>query len=311
MMPHFATGEGGSRPPMPGSAHGWGARPGAVASGRAARAGIRRHIVSPAQLEDLTSGLAALAPDASPLLVSVDQEGGKVLRLGPSHGFPGVPSQEAVGARDPEYAMSVYSAMAVTLSDAGINLNLAPVVDLNVNPRNPAVAALDRSFSADPAVVTAMTRAAIHAHHGHGVLTTIKHFPGLRSASANTDVAVVDVTKTWSQRELGPFRHLTGDADCVMVGHIVNRTLDPRWPASLSKATVTKLLRGELGWQSPVISDDLQAAAIRKRYRLTDAIAAALNAGVDLLLVASPSGDSPLLPEPRGSHREAGDLRPR
>jgi len=251
-----------------------------------------RNIASPAQLADLTGGLSALAPDASPLLVAVDQEGGRVLRLGPSHGFPSVPSQEAVGSHDPAYAADVYSAMALTLSRAGINLNLAPVVDVNVNPRNPAVGALDRSFSPDPATVTALARAAIQAHHGHGVLTTLKHFPGLGSAAGNTDYAVVDVTKTWSKRELGPFRDLVaGDADCVMVGHLLNRTLDAKWPSSLSKATVTGLLRGDLGWQGPVITDDLQAAAITKRYRQADAIAGALNAGVDILLFAAPSGD--------------------
>jgi beta-N-acetylhexosaminidase len=180
----------------------------------------------------------------------------------------------------------------VTLSDAGINLNLAPVVDLNVNPKNPAIGALHRSFSADPAVVTQLARAEIQAHHGHGVFTTIKHFPGLGSAAASTDLAVVDLTKTWSDTELGPFRDLAGsDADCVMVGHIINKNLDPKWPASLSKAMIDGMLRGDLGWQGPVITDDLQAAAITKRYKRADAITAALNAGVDLLLFATSTTD--------------------
>jgi beta-N-acetylhexosaminidase len=269
-------------------------------AGRAIAAGelggvilFNRNIVSPAQLGELTAGLAALAPRVSPLLVAVDQEGGNVLRLGPSHGFPDVPSEAAVGVHGAAYATTVYWAMAATLTGAGINLNLAPVVDVNVNPGNPAIGTLDRSFSADPALVTELARAAIGAYHGHGVLATIKHFPGLGSAAANTDFAVVDVTKTWSAAELGPFRALThGDADCVMVGHIVNRTLDAKWPASLSQATVDGLLRGQLGWQGPVITDDLQAAAIKTRYKRTDAIAAALNAGVDLLLLAAATADA-------------------
>jgi beta-N-acetylhexosaminidase len=249
-----------------------------------------RNIASAAQLAGLTSGLSALAPDAWPLIVAVDQEGGRVLRLGPQHGFPDVPSQKSVGAHDAAYAATVYGAMAVTLSDAGINLNLAPVVDVNVNPKNPAIGALDRSFSADPAVVTALAHAEIQAHHGHGILTTIKHFPGLGSATANTDTAIVDVTKTWSEMELDPYRGLlVGDADLVMVGHLINRTLDAKYPSSLSKATIDGLLRGELGWQGPVITDDLQAVAIAKRYKQADAITAALNAGVDLLLFAAAS----------------------
>jgi beta-N-acetylhexosaminidase len=252
-----------------------------------------RNIASPTQLRNLTNGLAALAPAEVPLLVAIDQEGGRVLRLGPSHGFPDVPSQEAVGTHSITYAAAIYRAMADTLSAAGITLNLAPVVDVNVNPRNPAIGALDRSFSAHPAVVTTMARVEIDADHQHGVRVTIKHFPGLGSASANTDFAAVDVTKTWTTAELGPYRDLLGgDADCVMVGHINNATLDPKWPASLSKATVDGLLRGELGWQGPVITDDMQAIAITTRYTRADAIAAALNAGVDLLLFAEATANA-------------------
>jgi beta-N-acetylhexosaminidase len=251
-----------------------------------------RNIASPDQVADLADGLAQLAPAASPLLVALDQEGGKVARLGPSRGFPAVPSQKSVGARDEAYAATVYNAMAATLSNARINLNLAPVVDLNVNATSPAIGALDRSFSADPAVVSAMARAAIRAHHGHGVLTTIKHFPGLGSAVANTDVAVADVSKTWRETELQPYRDLVdGDADCVMVGHMINKGLDPKYPASLSPATVDVLLRGDLGWHGPVVTDDLQAAAITRRYKRADAIAGALGAGVDLLLFGSAGSD--------------------
>lgn len=252
-----------------------------------------RNIASPNQLADLTRGLAVLAPREVPLLVAIDQEGGKIMRLGPSHGFPNVPSQEAVGRHSVAYATTIYDDMAATLSAAGITLNLAPVVDVDVNPLNPAIGALDRSFSADPAVVTTMARAEIEAHHDHRVRATIKHFPGLGSASANTDFATVDVTRTWSRAELRPFRDLLGGtADCVMVGHINNATLDATWPASLSKATVDGLLRGELGWCGPVITDDLQAKAITTRYRRADAIAAALNAGVDLLLFAVATADA-------------------
>lgn len=250
-----------------------------------------RNIVSAAQLRALTDRLADLAPDETPLIVAVDQEGGQVQRLGPKHGFPNVPSEEAVGARGATYASSVYGAMAVTLQDAGINLNLAPVVDLDVNPRNPAIGAIERAFSADPRAVTTLARAAVRAQHGHGILTTLKHFPGLGSASANTDVAVVDVTKTWREAELDPYLELiaSGDVDCVMVGNMLNRQIDRRAPSSLSRATIQDLLRAELGWDGPVITDDLGAAAITKTYRRIDAIILALNAGADLLLFAQPT----------------------
>ncbi len=251
-----------------------------------------RNIVSPGQLADLTGGLAALAPDAWPLLVAVDQEGGKVQRLGPAHGFPNIPSQEVVGTHRLSYGAAIYRDMAKTLAASGITLNLAPVVDINVNARNPAVGALDRSFSADPDVVTNLARASIEAHRKAGVSTTLKHFPGLGSATANTDFAVVDVTKTWSEAELTPYRDLVDEADCVMVGHMINTTLDPTDPSSLSKATVDGLLRAQIGWRGPVVTDDLQAVAITKRYKRADAIAGALNAGVDLLLFAAPTSSA-------------------
>lgn len=251
------------------------------------------NITSPTQLATLTSGLAGFS--RTPLLVAVDQEGGKVARLGPSHGFRSVPSQASVGARgDVGFASDLYDNVAKTLSSAGINLNLAPVLDVNVNPKNPAVGALDRSFSADPNVVTEMALVAIEAHHRHGVLTALKHFPGLGSASANTDVTTVDVSKTWLEDELIPFRAViaAGDADLVMVGHFLNSQLDKRYPASLSRATLATLLRVDLGWAGPVISDDMQAAAITKKYDRPRAIALAINAGVDLLIFSSPPSDA-------------------
>ena len=112
---------------------------------------------------------------------------------------------------------------------AGIDLDLAPVVDVNVNPKNPAIGALGRSFSADPSDRRAMAEAEIRGLHAAGVRSTIKHFPGLGSAAANTDFAVVDVTKTWTVAELEPYETLIGAGvlDAVMSGNIVNRTLDP------------------------------------------------------------------------------------
>jgi beta-N-acetylhexosaminidase len=260
-----------------------------------------RNIASAAQLGDLTAGLAELAPRQWPLIVAVDQEGGQVTRLGPAHGFPAVPSQASVGRRDDAaYATQVYDRVAATLAANGINLNLAPVVDLNVNRSNPAIGALERSFSADADVVSEMARACVQAHHSRGVLTTLKHFPGIGSASGNTDSAPVDVSKTWTEGELVPFRDLvgSGDADIVMVGHTFNTNLDPKYPASLSRATVATLLRGDLGWDGPVITDDLQAVAITRRVKRADAIAFALDAGADLLLFGSPTTSEPDLAKP-------------
>jgi beta-N-acetylhexosaminidase len=247
-----------------------------------------RNIRSPEQLAALTAALRQAA--AGFLIVAVDQEGGRVSRLKPAQGFPETQSQAEIGATDdPAVAFEAGRAMAETMADAGIDLDLAPVVDVNVNPTNPAIGALGRSFSADPSVVAAMAEAEIHGLHEFGIRAAIKHFPGLGSASANTDYDHVDVSATWTAAELEPFETLieAGLPDAVMTGHIVNDTLDPGVPASLSVATVDGLLRDRLGWTGAVITDDLGAEAIASRYTREEAVALALEAGNDMLLFAN------------------------
>lgn len=248
-----------------------------------------RNVESPAQLRALVADLAAVAPPPAPLLVAIDQEGGQVARLGPSHGFPTTQSAAELGRGTPAETAEAAAAMARTLVDVGVTLNLAPVVDLAVNPDNPIIAAIERSFSADPDVVTAHARAFIEAHHEAGIGSAIKHFPGQGSATGDTHQGVVDVTAVWTDVELEPFRALVADGlpDAVLTAHIFNATLDPDHPATLSRATVDGLLRGDIGFESAVISDDLQMGAIRDAYGFDEAVALAIEAGIDLLLIAN------------------------
>jgi beta-N-acetylhexosaminidase len=250
--------------------------------------GGARNVESPDQLRSLIAALSAAATSA-PLLVAIDQEGGQVARLGPSHGFPATRSAADLGRGDPSETAAAAAGIAATLTDVGVTLNLAPVVDLAVNPDNPSIAAVDRSFSADPAVVTAHARAFIEALHAGGVSSAIKHFPGLGSAGADTHLGVVDVTDVWTDVELEPFRALIHDGlpDAVLTAHIFNARLDPDHPASLSAATVDGLLRGDLGFDRAVISDDLQMGAILDAYGFDEAVALAIEAGIDLLLIAN------------------------
>ena len=250
--------------------------------------GGARNVLGPSQLKKLTADLHAAAGDRT-IVVSVDQEGGIVTRLGPSHGFPAVASEADIGKEGSTATRRWARSIGTTLADNGFNLNFAPVVDLDVNPASPAIGALDRSFSADPDVVVAKATIEIDEHRRVGVRTTLKHFPGIGSSTANTDFGVADVTATWTRKELEPFRELIAGqhADVVMAGHVVNRKLDADRPASLSRAVVTGLLRGELGWDGPVVTDDLQAAAITKAFGRDEAILLALEAGNDLLLFAN------------------------
>ncbi|HEX5997409.1 MAG TPA: glycoside hydrolase family 3 N-terminal domain-containing protein [Jiangellales bacterium] len=247
-----------------------------------------RNISSPEQVTALVKTLR----DASPgrLIVSIDQEGGRTSRLNPSNGFPATKSQAEIGAENSPNATREWAqGLVASLTQIGVNLNYAPVVDLNVNPESRAIGKLDRSFSADPDVVVNNATEEIEVHRAAQIMTNLKHFPGSGSAAGNTDFEVVDVTDTWSERELEPFQRLiqAGLADSVMAAHVLNRQLDPMFPASLSSRTVTGLLRGQLGWQGPVVSDDMQAMAITRRYGAAEAVALAVQAGLDLLVFAN------------------------
>jgi beta-N-acetylhexosaminidase len=249
--------------------------------------GKARNVVSPAQVAALTSELRAEA-GAGGLIIGVDQEGGVVTRLGPAHGYPALASERTVGAGTSAAARIWARTLARTVADAGCNLDFAPVVDLDINPSSPAIGALGRSFSADPAIVARLAGIEFDALHAARVRGAAKHFPGIGSSRVNTDFGVADVTKTWSRTELEPYRTLAaaGKLDAVMVGHVVNGQLDEHAPASLSRATLD-VLRGEVGFAGPAVTDDLQAAAITQRYGTDEAVLLALEAGCDLLLFAN------------------------
>ncbi|WP_245601850.1 glycoside hydrolase family 3 N-terminal domain-containing protein [Hamadaea tsunoensis] len=248
-----------------------------------------RNISSPAQVTKLVASLRAAA-GGRPLIVSIDQEGGRIARLNPSNGFPASQSQAEVGAiNQAAHTRSWAQGMVTSMKSVGVTMNYAPVVDLNVNPANPAIGKLGRSFSADPSVVVANATEEIGVHRAAHIQTSIKHFPGFGSAAGNTDFDVVDVTDSWHRSELVPFQRLiaAGTADSVLVAHLLNRQLDPDKPMSLSRKVVTDLLRGQLGWQGPVVSDDMQAAGITARFGAAEAFTLAVQAGVDLLVYAN------------------------
>jgi beta-N-acetylhexosaminidase len=247
-----------------------------------------RNVRSPRQVTRLIADLRSLAPDRE-LIVAIDQEGGAVTRLSPAYGFPAVESEAAIGPKGDAAVTAWAEGLVGTLADVGVNLNLAPVVDLNINPKNPAIGGLGRAFSADPTVVARDATLEVEAHRARMVRTALKHFPGLGSARTNTDFGVADVTATWSTKELTPYKSLLGQGlvDVVMAANLVNGQFDPHAPASLSPATVTGVLREELGWDGVVITDDLQAGAITAAFGAEDAIGLALDAGNDLLLFAN------------------------
>ncbi len=221
-----------------------------------------------------------------PLFIAIDQEGGSIGRLTGANGFEDFPSSREVAiSYTPEEAYGLYLRMAKMLRKTGINLNLAPVVDLSLDPESPIIGKKQRSFSADPQVVAVFAAKFIAAHRRTGVLTAIKHYPGLGSAKSDPHKEFLDITDTYDQKELFPFSVLikNGLADMVMNSHAVNFKADAKYPASLSEHYIAGELR-KTGFTGVVISDDLQMAAISKRYSFADTVIHAVNAGNDILL---------------------------
>ncbi len=249
-----------------------------------------RNIASPSQVKALIASLKSAS--ATPLLVAIDQEGGIVTRLKERHGFPPTVSHQHLGGlNDLETTHEQATLVAKTLTDLGINLNLAPVVDLCANPDNPIIARYERCFSADPLVVTDHALQFIQAHHEQQVLCALKHFPGHGSSTADSHLGLTDVTGTWSRVELGPYVRIieAGQADAIMTAHVFIANLDARYPATLSRVTIAGILREELNYDGVVISDDMQMGAIVNHYGFEMAIQKALEAGVDILAFANNS----------------------
>ena len=247
-----------------------------------------RNITSPDQLKALTASLRALS--ATPLFIAVDQEGGNVVRLKERYGFPPTVTAQYLGSlNNPAITRMYADSIAATLAENGLNMNFAPVVDLNVNPASPAIGALERSFSADPAIVTSHARIFVETHDQNRVSTCFKHFPGHGSATSDSHLGFVDVTDTWSERELEPYRNLIneGNARMVMTAHVFNRHIDPDLPATLSKPFITGMLREKLGFNGVVVTDDLQMQGLTQFFDYKTIIEKSILAGVDIILVSN------------------------
>ncbi|MDR0971542.1 MAG: hypothetical protein LBM25_04070 [Bacteroidales bacterium] len=247
-----------------------------------------RNIKNPEQVKTLCSKLQELSKNN--LLISIDQEGGRVDRLKQSYGFSPSISQRDLGKIDNEDSTRFFAKQsAKQLNSLGINLNFAPCVDLIAKENCPIIAKLDRSFSADPLVVFRHSKIIIEENKKENILSAIKHFPGHGSSLTDTHLDFTDVTKTYSEKELIPFSMLIeeGGTDIVMTSHIFNRNFDSVYPCTMSYNTLTNILRGKLHFQGVIISDDMFMGAISKNYKLKESLEKAINAGVDMFILSN------------------------
>ena len=244
-----------------------------------------RNLEHPAQIIELTNGLQTRSPHF-PLLIAIDQEGGRVSRL--PEGFTIFPPCGVIGAcRSEELAYAAASVTAAELRAVGVNMNMAPVLDVHSNPENPVIG--DRAYGTDPEIVAELGLAAVRGLQGKGVVACGKHFPGHGDTSTDSHKELPVVTapvETLLERELPPFHYaiLNGLAS-LMTAHVLYPALDAERPATLSRTILMNLLREHWGFDGVVVTDDLEMHAISDHHGIGEAAVQAFLAGADILLI--------------------------
>jgi len=244
-----------------------------------------RNVESAEQVAELSAALKRAA--GRPLLVTVDQEGGRVARLRARQGFTELPPMRALGETgDERTAFDVGALLGRELRAVGIDQDYAPVVDVDTNPANPVIG--DRSLGRDPEQVGRLGAALARGLQSSGVAACAKHFPGHGDTSQDSHVDLPRLAHPLARLEaveLAPFRALArAGVASVMTAHVVFEALDPVRPATLSPA-VMQLLRGTCGFAGAAISDDLEMKAVAAHFPLEEVVPGAVAAGVDGLLV--------------------------
>ena len=255
---------------------------------------ITGNIESSPQVAQLVSDMQRTAREAgnAPLFISIDQEGGRVTRI--SRGVTPFPGNMALGATGSlELAGEAARVMARELKLLGINMNFAPVLDVNSNPLNPIIGI--RSFGSSPEEVARFGTAVVNSYNEEGVIATAKHFPGHGDTSLDSHLALPVVNRSLKQLEaveLLPFRAAAKTVPAIMTAHIIVPDIDQTRPATLSSAALG-LLRHELGFQGLIITDSMSMAAIAKHWTKEEAAIQAFLAGVDILLYGADVDSKP------------------
>jgi beta-N-acetylhexosaminidase len=251
------------------------------------RAGVilfKRNITSVEQTHSLCSEIAALSNARSPF-IAIDQEGGRVRRLPPP--CIELPPMRVLGdIGDARLVERAGAAVGAELAAIGFNVDFAPVLDVASNPQNPIIG--DRSFAADPLRVSEMGGAFARGLEAAGVLACGKHFPGHGDTELDShlDLPIVRAPRSvLAEREIAPFRSLSGSLSSMMSAHVVYDALDPGVPATLSHRIATELLRDDLGFEGVLFSDDLEMRALADRHEVEETSVEAIHAGCDVLLI--------------------------
>jgi beta-N-acetylhexosaminidase len=248
-----------------------------------------KNIQTPKQLKELTSSLQNISDD--PLMICIDQEGGRVARLKEQKGFKETSSAKDIAKLSSNKAIEAYESLAEQLKELGINCNFAPLVDLGINKDSKIIYGLDRTYGSDSDTVVKYSEIFMDALDKHKIISVLKHFPGHGSAKEDSHEGFVDITDSWDEVELLPYQRLLHKTKMIMSAHVYHAALDEKHPATLSYAINTTLLRERLGYNGVLITDDLQMAAIKEHYSKEKAIELAINSGADMLMYCNQLGD--------------------
>ena len=249
---------------------------------------LQKNIQNFNQLKKLNEDLQSISE--IPLFISIDQEGGFVSRLSPSYFVVSTYSADFLGQKnDLNFTRQEAEKTAKTLSQLGININFAPVVDLDLNKNSKIISSLKRSYSNNPKIVSLHAKEVILAHNKYGIITTLKHFPGHGSATGDTHQGFVDITNTYTKEEIIPYKTLINEkiAKGVMVSHLYNKNIDEKYPASMSYNFVTKKLIKELSFEGLIFTDDIQMNAIKNNYTFAESLEKAIVAGCDVIVIGN------------------------
>ncbi|ARD47778.1 beta-N-acetylhexosaminidase [Sporosarcina sp. P33] len=248
---------------------------------------FKRNLVSVTQSLTLLNELKQANADAkAPLFISADEEGGRVTRL-PKEIMKSPSNRKIGNAESGKYAFEAGELAGRKMSAFGLNMDFAPVLDVDSNPSNPVIG--DRSYSSDAKLVSKAGIRQAKGMKSQRVIPVVKHFPGHGDTSVDShiELPVIRHTKERLQNvELLPFKEAIQEGiNAVMVGHLIVQAYDPKTPASFSKPVIQGLLRDELQFNGVVITDDLIMGAIGKNYSIGDAAIQSILAGGDILLV--------------------------
>lgn len=247
-----------------------------------------KNIQNPSQVKKLTSQLQNISQNK--LLISIDQEGGKIARLKEKDGFNSTISAKDITTLSDADARKSYSRLSSELQDLGVNVDFAPLVDLGLNKESDVIYKLDRAYSDDADAVTKYAEVFMDELASHKVISCLKHFPGHGSAKGDSHEGFVDVSDTWDEVELEPYKKLLHKTKMVMTAHVFNKNIDDKYPATLSYKTNTELLRNKMGYDGIILGDDLQMKAIEAHYSKEESIKLSLNSGIDMIMYCNQLG---------------------